>query len=117
MTTRETILSYFAALAAGGGWQDHFAPDASFSSYSTPSKEERGRDAFLDSTRGFYRMIDTVDVLELVTDGDAAGVRTRYRLRPPGREPFTSDVAEFFTVVDGRVASLAIYFDSVPYAG
>lgn len=44
----------------------------------------------------------------------------RYRIdvipgHPPGRAPFASDVAELFTVRDGKIDSFAIYFDTAPY--
>lgn len=115
MTTRQILEAYFAALQARAGWQDRFAADTSFASHGTPVKQVKGRDAFLASTRGFYGMIEAVDVVELLVDGDAASARTRYRLRPPGLEPFTSDVAEFFHVTGGKIDALAIYFDSAPY--
>ena len=114
-SVRQTIEAYFAALRAGAGWEDRFADDVVFTSHGTPAKRVSGRAAFLESTRGFYGMIEDVEVVALLVDRDAACARARYRLRPPGHEAFTSDVAEFFSVRGGRIVSLAIYFDSAPY--
>lgn len=115
MDVRATIEAYFADLQAGGGWQRHFADDVVFVSHGTPVKRVEGKGAFLESTRGFYGMIDGVELLELLVDGRSACALTRYRLRPPVGDPFISEVAEVLSVADGGIDSLAIYFDSAPY--
>lgn len=115
MSTQETIEAYFEDLKTKGRWADHFAEGMAFISHGTPAKAVSGRDAFVASTRGFYRMIRGFEVRRLLVDGPRACALTRYRLEPPTGEPFESDVAEVFSVADGRIDSLAIYFDSAPY--
>lgn len=115
MSTREIIEAYFAALGAGSAWQDFFAEAMTFTTHGVPARQVSGRDAFLASTRGFYGMIDGVELRDLLVDGNAACALTRYALRPPDGEPFASDVAEVFSVAGDRIHSLAIYFDSAPY--
>jgi hypothetical protein len=36
-------------------------------------------------------------------------------MQPPSGETFTSDVAEFFTVKNGKIDTFVIYFDSAPF--
>lgn len=115
MTTKETIESDFAALKSGEGWERHLAEDMEFIRHTAPVKEVAGRDAYLESTQGFYQMIDTVEIRHVMADGDRACALTQYRLRPPVGEPFTSDVAEFFTVRDHKIQTFSIYFDTAPY--
>jgi len=70
----------------------------------------------LKATKGFYSMITSVAVRDLLTDGDKATALTRYKLRPPnGAPPFETDVAEVFAVKNGKIASFDIYFDSAPF--
>lgn len=116
MTTRETVERYFAALQAGAGWEDHFADDVVFTSHGTPAKRVSGREAFLESTRGFYGMIRGARVRDLLVDGGRACALVSYQLEAPGGRTLTSEVAELFTVADGRIGAFAIYFDSAPYA-
>ena len=53
---------------------------------------------------------------DLLVDGERACALTRYMVRPPNGAPeFPSDVAELFTVRNGKIASLGIYFDTAPY--
>lgn len=115
--TRETIQHYFEALSSGQDWPSFLAEGMTFVSHGTPEKQVTGRDAFLESTRGFYSMIEAVQLRQLIADGDRACAVARYRLRPPGGEAFTSDVAELFTVKDNRIDSFEIYFDSAPFPG
>lgn len=116
MTTRATIEGYFDRLARGDRWETMLADDLHFSSYASPGRQVKGREAFVQGTRRFYSMIASVEVRELIVEGDHGVALTRYELRPPNGAPgFSSDVAEVFTVRDGSIASLAIYFDSAPY--
>ena len=115
MTTRETIDAYFSSLRRKEGWDGYFADDLVFTSLVSPPKQISGRTAFLEATKGFYRMIASLDVRNVVVEGDRACATTRYQLQPPSGAAFASDVAEVFVVRDGRIRSLEIYFDPSPY--
>ena len=116
MTTRETLDRYFDNLARKHGWEASFADDMCFTSYVSPVKQLQGKPAYLQATTRFYSMIRRVEVREVITDGDRACARTHYTLQPPNGGPeFASDVAEWFTVRDGTITSLDIYFDSAPF--
>ncbi len=115
MTTADTIEAYFDHLSGDGGWEAFLAPDLEFTSHTSPIKRVRGRDAYLDATRRFYSSISSVDVRNVLVDKDRACAFTTYELNAPGRATFNSDVAELFTVADGRIVGLAIYFDSAPF--
>jgi ketosteroid isomerase-like protein len=87
-----------------------------FASYTSPVKEAKGKATFLAATKRFYSSIGSVQVRELLVDGDRACALTRYEIRPPtGAPSFTSDVAEIFRVKGDAITSLEIYFDSAPY--
>ena len=117
MTTSDIIERYFDCLSKNTGWEAYLSDGMVFTSYTSPTRQITGRDAYLESTRGFYSMIGTVRVRELIVDGDKACVLTQYELRPPSGETFTSDVAELFTVKNDKIDSFSIYFDSVPFPG
>jgi ketosteroid isomerase-like protein len=115
MTTRDTITAYLSSLQRKDGWETYFADDLVFTSFVTPVKRVNGRTAFLDATKGFYGMIVSLEVQNLLVDGDRACATTRYQLQPPVGAAFTSNVAEVFAVSGGRIRSLEIYFDSAPF--
>jgi ketosteroid isomerase-like protein len=115
MTTRETIQGYFGALKHRTGWEELLSEGLTFTSYTSPVRELVGLQTFLEATRRFYSSIVSVQVRELITEGDKACALTRYELRMPAGSAFSSDVAELFRVKDGKIASFSIYFDSAPY--
>jgi hypothetical protein len=118
MSTKDTVTAYFERLGRKEHWEDSFADDIAFTSFTSPNKQLKGKDVYLERTSGFYSMIRAVEIRELVTEGDRACVLSRYTLqRPGGAEPFTSDVAEFLTVRDDLISSLGICFDTAPYSG
>ena len=116
MTAKETIQRYFDALKQKKGWESFLADDIAFTSYTSPVRQLKGRDTYLEATKRFYSMIDSVDVRQLIVEGENACALSHYKLRPPtGAPAFESDVAEIFSVSSGKIDSFAIYFDTAPY--
>lgn len=115
MTTKETIETYFEAVRSGDEWADYLADEVVFTNHAVPVSEVSGREACVQETKGFYGMIESVEVNSLIVDEDAACALTTYLLQPPGGDSFTSDVAEFFTVNDDRIKTFDIYFDSAAF--
>lgn len=115
MTTRETVQGYFDGVRRRQGWESFLADGIAFTSFTSPVRQVRGKAEFLEATRRFYPTIASFRINELILDGERACALTRYELQPPGKAPFASDVAELFTVKDGKIDSFAIYFDTAPY--
>jgi ketosteroid isomerase-like protein len=115
MTTKDTIQDYFNGLKQKRGWEEFLADDIIFSSFTSPVRRVTGKDSFLASTKRFYSMINSVEVKDTIIEGDKAVVLTHYELQPPNGNAFHSDVAEIFTISNGKIHSFGIYFDSSPY--
>lgn len=116
MTTRETIQGYFDRLVQKQGWESLLADDIVFTSLTSPVERVSGKDACLQATRPFYSTVKAVEVRDFLVDGERACVLTRYEVQPPNGAPaFHSDVAEIFSVRDGKIVSFSIYFDPSPY--
>ena len=115
MTTSQAVRDYFAALGGGQGWESFLAEDLAFTSHAGPGRQVSGREPYLASTRRFFSMVSSVEVRNIIVEGAQACALTRYQLRSPAGPAFHSDVAEIFTVRDGKIASLDIYFDSAPF--
>ena len=115
MTTQETIQGYFKSLENKKGWETFLSDDMLFTSFTSPNKQVSGRDAYLEATKRFYSMITSFEVRDLIIAGEKACALTRYQLQPPAGNVFTSDVAEIFSVKNGKIVSFGIYFDSSPF--
>lgn len=116
MTTAATVRGYLDVLGSKQGWDAWLAEDMTFTSFTSPVKHVKGKAAYLRATERFYSSIRRVELRELLVEGDRACALTRYSLQPPNGAPgFESDVAEIFTVRNGQITALAIYFDSAPF--
>jgi len=115
MTTREAVQGYFSCLKQKKGWESFLSDDMTFTSFVSPIRRVRGKAAFLEGTKRFYSMIATIEVKDLIVEGQKACALTHYELQPPGGRAFDSDVAEVFAVREGRINSFDIYFDSLPF--
>ncbi len=85
MSAREIVQAYFEELKQRGRWEAFLADDLTFTSLTTSPK------------------------------GARACALTRYQLQAPSGSRFQSDVAELFTVRNGKIAAFAIYFDTAPF--
>jgi ketosteroid isomerase-like protein len=115
MTTAETIQGYFDSLKQKKDWQSFLADDMTFTSYISPVKKVTGKNAYIEATRRFYSSIVSMEVTDIMIDDEKALALTHYELKHPGGNNFSSDVAEIFTVKNGKINSFTIYFDSAPF--
>ena len=115
MSTKDIVQRYFDALKNKKPWDSFLADGMTFTSVVIPIKQTTGRSAYVESTKRFFSMIVSVEVREMIVQDDKACVLTRYELRPPVGNDFSSDVAEIFTVRNGKIDSLSIYFDTAPF--
>jgi len=114
MTTKETINGYFNALKNKSGWDSFLGDNITFTSFTSPVKQVSGKAAYIEATKRFYSTVVSMELRELIVEGDKACALTRYELRGPTGQ-FTSDVSEIFTVTNGKIQSFGIYFDSAPF--
>jgi ketosteroid isomerase-like protein len=114
MPAREIVQRYFEELTRKGNWESLLSDDIAFTSFTSPVKQVTGKASYLESTRRFFSMIKTLEVRDLIVEGTKVCALTRYQLQTPAGS-FQSDVAELFTVTNGKISSLAIYFDTAPF--
>lgn len=113
MSTINTIQSYYESLRQKKGWESFLFVDMIF---VNNGKQIQGKNNCLEGIRRFYLMMQSLDIQELLVDGEKACPVVRYHLKRPEGNAFNSDVAEIFHVKDDKIRSFAIYFDSEPYS-
>ena len=116
MTTRDTVQGYLDSVKQQRGWESFLSDEVRFTSFTSPVKQLAGKPAYIEATKGFYSKVASLELRDLMIDADRACALTRYEVRGQNGGTFTSDVAEVFTVKNGKIDSLAIYFDTAPYA-
>jgi ketosteroid isomerase-like protein len=114
MSTKEIVQRYFEELARKGNWESFLSADLEFTSFTSPVKQVTGKTAYLESTKRFFSMIRSLEVRDLIIEGTKVCALTSYQLQAPTGS-FRTDVAEVITVANGKISSLAIYFDTAPF--
>jgi ketosteroid isomerase-like protein len=110
-STRVLLNKYYDGLARKGDWQSLLSEN--FLLTGSVAKETRGRDAY--ANLGFWKLVKSLRVKEMIVEGESAFALINYDLISPKGSPFSSDVAEFWKVRDGRLDSIAIYFDTAAF--
>lgn len=108
---RELLQEYYDGVAKGGGWGHLLSED--FLLTGTVAKESRGRDPYVNN--GFFKMVKALQLKEQVTEGESAFTIVRYDLVSPKGKAFASEVAELWRMKDGKLHSVAIYFDTAAF--
>jgi ketosteroid isomerase-like protein len=75
-----------------------------------PLGETTGAEAYVDGVRGLAQIVERVEVLRTVTEGDDVCARYDLVTKPAGPIPTVG----WYTVSDGRVASVRAFFDPRP---
>ena len=108
---REVLQKYYDGIARKVDWQSLLSEDFSFS--GTVAKATIGRDAYVNL--GFWKLVRGLRVKEMIIEGASAFALVNYDLVSPKGTPFSADVAEFWREKDGRLHSIAIYFDTTAF--
>jgi len=111
MTMNALLDAYYDGLSRRSGWDAPLADDFVFVG-ANANAGSRGRAAYGKVLEQFFRMFETVDVKQSMIDGDTACVVATYHAVSPSGKKTTFDVAEVWTARGGKLASLAIYFDT-----
>lgn len=110
--TKDIIRTYFDRLFVGG-WEDLIADEIVFAS---PSGVTHGKAAYVEGTNGFKRVAKSVDVRQLIVDGDNAVAVTRYKLESPKGNVAECDTVEILSVKNRKISSSRICFDTAAFA-
>lgn len=117
MDTSDVVTRYYEYANAGDWdrWCDLFAADAVVDEQLAGRVE--GRDTLRSMMAGFpqmYAAFTNEPRSVIVSDGQAAVV-SHISARSSAGEPVEAEVANYFRVVDGEIAYMANFHDTVPF--
>ena len=111
MATTDIIRRFYESLASKtDAWQRDLADDVVFADASHQLHAE-GREAFIQSFTGFLRAVERVRLRQLIVEGNDAAAVVSYDYVSPSGAKLQQDDAEVWTMAEGKVAALTIYFD------
>ena len=76
-------------------------------------KESRGKDAYINNN--FFKLVKNLKITDMVVDGEKAFALVNYDLASPKGKTMSCDVAEFWKIKNGKLDSIAIYFDTASF--
>jgi ketosteroid isomerase-like protein len=106
--TRELLRRYYEGLLKRDGWEQLLSDGILLT--GTVAKESRGRDAYINNN--FFKLVKGLRVKETIVEGGRGFALVNYDLVSPKGKVLSCDVAEFWKVQEGKLDSIAIYFDT-----
>ncbi|MFH0737349.1 MAG: nuclear transport factor 2 family protein [Candidatus Micrarchaeota archaeon] len=109
--TKELLGKYYETLSAKARCDGLLSEG--FLLTGTVEKEARGREAYSDNL--FLRYVKSLKVKTMIIEGERACAQVHYELASPKGDRFSCDAAEVWTIKEGKLGSLAMYFDTAAY--
>jgi len=109
--TRIILSRYYSGLSSNGDWHSMLSEDILLT--GTIARESKGKEVFVNNN--FFKMVRSLKVKEMIVENEKVCALVSYDLMSPKGKSFSSDVAEIWEVKDGKLDSLAIYFDTAAF--
>ena len=111
METKELLDKYYENILTKDEWRPLMSDDLLLT--GTVAKESRGKEAYINNN--FFKLVKGLKVKEMIVNGDKAFVLVNYDLVSPKGKKMSCDIAEFWTTKNGKLDSIAIYFDTAGF--
>ncbi len=116
-STQELLEIYYKGFAEKANWENVIAEDFRYVGGDMGKTEPLvGKQSYVEVIRRFSQVFKTMRVKEMIIQEDKACVIGNYDFRFPNGIEMNGDVAERWTVKNGKLQSLRIYFDTLTFA-
>jgi ketosteroid isomerase-like protein len=114
--TRQLLDTYYKGFAAKNNWEDTIADDFQYvGGDMTNTNPVVGKQAYIDIIKRFSQRFESMRVNQMVIDGDKASVIGNYDFQFPNGRKINGNVSENWTVKNGKLQSLTLYFDTLTF--
>jgi len=115
-TTRQLLDTYYKGFAAKAGWEGTLAEDFQYVGGDMNNTQPVvGKQAYVEIIKRFSQRFESMRVKQMVIDGDKASVIGNYDFQFPNGKKINGNVSEHWTVKDGKLHSLTLYFDTLTF--
>ncbi len=115
--TKQLLDIYYKGFAEKTNWESVIADDFQYvGGEMTKTKPLIGKQAYIEVIKYFSQVFTAMRVKEMIIQGDTACVIRNYDFKFPSGQELNGDVAELWTAQNGKLQSLAIYFDTLTFA-
>ena len=115
-TTRQILQTYYKGFAAKANWESVIAEDFEYvGGDMNNSKPVAGKQAYIEIIRRFSQRFESMSVKQMIVEGDKASVIGNYNFQFPNGVKINGNVSENWTVKNGKLQSLTLYFDTLTF--
>jgi ketosteroid isomerase-like protein len=114
--TRELLEIYYKGFTEKANWESVIAEDFEYvggdMNNITPIV---GKQTYIEIIKRFSQRFDKMNVKQMVIEGDKASVIGNYDFQFPNGFKINGNVSENWTVKNGKLQSLTLYFDTLTF--
>jgi ketosteroid isomerase-like protein len=115
-STKELLNKYYQGFAAKANWEDTIADDFEYVGGDMNNLQPVvGKQAYIDIIKRFSQRFQSMRVKQMIVEGDKASVIGNYDFQFPNGHQINGNVSEHWTVRNGKLQSLTLYFDTLTF--
>lgn len=109
-TALETVEAFQMSMGSGTNeWKNLIAEDITFKG---PVDQVSSKEAFIQLNNGFFPMVRGYEHLNSFGNETFASVEGTFRVATPKGNEIELEMAEVYTVEDGKIQSIRVYYDA-----
>ncbi len=114
--TRQLLETYYKGFAAKANWESTLADDFEYTGGDmTNTTPIVGKQAYIEIIKRFSQRFEAMRVKQMVIEDDKASVIGNYDFQFPNGAKINGNVSENWTVKNGKLQSLTLYFDTLTF--
>ncbi len=114
--TKSLLDTYYRGFAAKANWEDTIAEDFQYIGGDMNNVQPViGKQAYIEIIKRFSQRFESMRVKQMLIQGDKASVIGNYDFQFPNGQKINGNVSENWTVENGKLKSLTLYFDTLTF--
>jgi ketosteroid isomerase-like protein len=114
--TREVLETYYKGFAGKANWESVIADDFEYVGGDMNNiKPVVGKRAYIEIIKRFSQRFQAMRVKQMIVEGDKASIIGNYDFQFPNGFKINGNVSENWTVKNGKLQSLTLYFDTLTF--
>ena len=114
--TRQLLETYYRGFAEKSNWEETIADDFQYvGGDMNDTKPVIGKQAYIDIIKRFSQRFQSMRVTQMIIEGDKASVIGNYDFQFPNGNKINGNVSENWTIKNGKLQSLTLYFDTLTF--
>ena len=114
--TKQLLEMYYKGFAEKANWESVIADDFEYVGGDMNNiKPIVGKKAYVEIIKRFSQRFEAMRVKQMIVEGDKASVIGNYDFQFPNGFKINGNVSENWTVKNGKLQSLTLYFDTLTF--